>query len=120
MTEHNPFLGTTRQIPRPTGSEPQYRHQTAHLLMRDQRLWDAADRGSPDPLQGTPIDVRQADLVTRVRLEYLGTAFGSIAEWNRSQDRIIAETLTREARERRTEQIGVYPTRTREIAGTVS
>ena len=68
MTEHNPFLGTTRQIPRPTGSEPQYRHQTAHLLIRDQRLWDAADRGSPDPLRGTPIDIRQADLVTRIRL----------------------------------------------------
>ncbi len=43
MHTSNPFLGLTRAIPRPDGSESTYRYQTMVALLRDQHLWDLAE-----------------------------------------------------------------------------
>ena len=100
MFEANPFVGTFRPTPRPTGTEPLYRYQTRRRLVHDQRLWDAAEqaRTATAELRCSGYD---ADLVTRIRLEYLATASGSVADWYRSQKLIFADYLDREARLRR-------------------
>ena len=103
--EENPYLGSTKRTPRPTGSELLYRFQTQSGLARDQRLWDAAEHVRVPP-QEPLASTYHPDLVTRIRLEYLATAAGTTAEWNRTQDRIIARTLTREAELRR--QVGIF------------
>ena len=100
MFEPNPFLGTTRRTPRPTGTEPAYRSQTRRLLARDQRLWDTAEQTRTGAV-GIAGSGYHPDLVTRVRLEYLATAGGTAAEWNRSQGQIIADALSQEAKLRR-------------------
>ena len=100
MFEANPFFGTTRRTPRPTGTEPAYRHQTRRLLARDQRWWDTAEQART-AIADLPGSGYHPDLVTRVRLEYLATAGGTAAEWNRSQGQIIADALSQEAKLRR-------------------
>ena len=86
MFEANPYLGTTCRTPRPTGAEPAYRYQTCRLLARDQRLWDAAEHARSVRVTGRDY---HPDLVTRIRLEYLATAFGTVAEWNQSPIRSL-------------------------------
>jgi hypothetical protein len=100
MFEVNPYLGTTFRTPRPTGTEPAYRYQTRRLLARDQHLWDAAEQARSAPVRVSGRDYHP-DLVTRIRLEYLATAFGTVAEWNRSHDQIIADALGLEVQLRR-------------------
>ena len=100
MFEANPFLGTTRRIPRPTGTEPAYRHQTRRLLARDQRWWDIAEQART-AIADLPGSGYHPDLITRIRLEYLATAGGSVLDWNRSHDQIIADALGQEATRRR-------------------
>jgi hypothetical protein len=95
MSDQNQFLGQTRLIPRPTGSERKYRYQTIVSLERDQVQWDVADayrwerRSSAS--ESTSAEVQRAELETRIRLAYLATANGSIREWERSHDQIIAD-----------------------------
>jgi hypothetical protein len=100
MFEAKPFPGIVRPTPRPTGTEPTYRYQTRRQLARDQRLWDMAEqaRTATAEMRDSGYD---ADLVTRIRLEYLATADGTVARWYRSQNQIIADYLDREARLRR-------------------
>jgi hypothetical protein len=96
MFDANPFVGNTRCTPRPTGTEPAYRYQTRRLLARDQRLWDAAEQLR----RPVPDDRRSAfalDPGSRIRLEYLDTATGTVAEWNRTHDHIIADALAQDA-----------------------
>jgi hypothetical protein len=100
MFEPNPFLGTTRRTPRPTGTEPAYRSQTRRLLARDQRLWDMAEQARTAPAD-LPRNALHTDLVTRIRLEYLATAAGTVTEWNRSHVQIIADAVNQEAELRR-------------------
>jgi hypothetical protein len=97
MFEANPFLGATRRTPRPTGTEPAYRSQTRRLLGRDQRLWDIAEQ-TRTATAGAVGSEYHADVVTRIRLEYLATASGTVAEWNRSHGQIIADVLGEETR----------------------
>ena len=100
MSDQNQFLGQTRLIPRPTGSERKYRYQTIVSLERDQVQWDVADayrwerRSSAS--ESTSAEVQRAELETRIRLAYLATADGSIREWERSHDQIIADFLREE------------------------
>lgn len=100
MFEPNPFLDTTRRTPRPTGTEPAYRTQTRRLLARDQRLWDTAEQARTGAV-GIAGSGYHPDLVTRIRIEYLATAGGTVADWNRSQSQIIADALRQEAEWRR-------------------
>jgi hypothetical protein len=102
MFEANPFVGTTRRTPRPTGTEPAYRYQTRRLLARDQRLWDAAEQLRL-PVPDDRRSVYAPDLIGRMRLEYLATAAGTVAEWNRAHARIIADALAQDARLRHDE-----------------
>ena len=97
MFEANPFVGATRCTPRPTGTEPAYRSQTRRLLARDQRLWDLAEQART-ATAGAVGSEYHSDVVTRIRLDYLATAGGTVAEWNRSHSQIIADVLGGEAK----------------------
>ena len=105
MSDQNQFMGQTRQIPRPTGSERKYRYQTIISLERDQVQWDVAEAYRWDhrlaAAASTSAEVQRAELETRVRLAYLATADGSVQEWERSRDQIVAEYLRGEAALRR-------------------
>jgi hypothetical protein len=105
MSDQNQFMGQTRQIPRPTGSERKYRYQTIISLERDQVQWDVAEAYRWDHRSAagasTSAEVQRAELETRVRLAYLATADGSVLEWERSRDQIVADHLRREAALRR-------------------
>ena len=109
MFDANPFLGTTRRTPRPTGTEPAYRYQTRRLLARDQQWWDMAEQARTETadMLGSGYD---PDLVTRFRLEYLATAQGTVTAWKRSHGQIIADALSQEATRRR-EMTGAGSTR---------
>ena len=108
MSDQDQFFGQTRHVPRPTGSERTYRHQTAVTRAHDQVQWDVAEAyrwesriGASAP---TTAEIRRADLETRARLAFLATAGGTTQEWEHAREQIVADYLRQEdalARRRR-------------------
>ena len=100
MNDQNQFFGQTSQIPRPTGSERKYRHQTTVTLAQDQLRWDVAEAHRWESRIGaiapTTAEIRRADLETRARLAFLATAGGTIQEWEHAHAQIVADYLRQE------------------------